>query len=74
LEILRVIRRRFGIGLLNLLYLQKGRVGGSGAYRGAHWHTMRDIHALFDGLPAANLKVRSAVFLAGPITKAAPCA
>jgi SAM-dependent methyltransferase len=67
-EILRVTRKRFAIGLLNrhsLLYLKKGRDGGSGAYRGAHWHTAREICALFDGLPAANLKVRSAVFLAG---------
>ena len=67
-EILRVTRKRFAIGLLNrhsLLYLQKGRAGGSGAYRGAHWHTTQEIRALFDGLPAANLKVRSAVFLAG---------
>ena len=74
-EILRVTRRRFGIGLLNrhsLLYFQKGRAGGSGAYRGAHWHTTREIRALFDGLPAANLKVRSGVFLAGgsPIARA----
>jgi SAM-dependent methyltransferase len=73
-EILRVTRKRFAIGLLNrhsLLYLQKGRAGGSGAYRGAHWHTTQEIRALFDGLPAANLKVRSAVFLAdgGPIAR-----
>ena len=67
-EILRVTRKRFAVCLLNrhsMLYLQKGRDGGSGAYRGAHWHTAREIYALFDGLPAANLKVRSAVFLAG---------
>jgi SAM-dependent methyltransferase len=73
-EILRVTRKRFAIGLLNrhsLLYLQKGRAGGSGAYRGAHWHTTQEIRALFDGLPAANLKVQSAVFLAsgGPIAR-----
>jgi len=73
-EILRVTRKRFAIGLLNrhsLLYLQKGRAGGFGAYRGAHWHTTQEIRALFDGLPAVNLKVRSAVFLAsgGPIAR-----
>ena len=65
-EILRVTRKRFAIGLLNrcsLLYRQKGRAGGSGAYRGAHWHTTREIRALFNGLPAANLTLRSAVFL-----------
>jgi SAM-dependent methyltransferase len=73
-EILRVTRKRFAIGLLNrhsLLYLQKGRRGGFGAYRGAHWHAAREIQALFDGLPAANLAVGSAVFLpgAGPIAR-----
>lgn len=67
-EILRVTRKRFAIGLLNrhsLLYLRKGHAGGSGAYRGAHWHSTQEIRALFDGLPAANLRVRSAVFVAG---------
>jgi SAM-dependent methyltransferase len=67
-EILRITRKRFAVGLLNrrsLLYLQKGRDGGSGAYRGARWHTAREIRALFDGLPAGNLKIRSAVFVAG---------
>jgi SAM-dependent methyltransferase len=65
-EILRVTRSRFAIGLLNrhsLLYLQKGTRGGAGAYRGAHWHTVRAIRALFDGLPVRNLEVRSAVLL-----------
>jgi SAM-dependent methyltransferase len=65
-QMLRVTRKRFAIGLLNrrsLLYLQKGRVGGLGAYRGAHWHTAREIRALFKGLPAGNLTLRSAVFL-----------
>lgn len=65
-EILRVTRRHFAVGLLNrhsLLYLQKGLAGGSGAYHGAHWHTSREIRALFDELPTASLTLRSAVFL-----------
>jgi SAM-dependent methyltransferase len=65
-EAVRVARRRFAIGWLNrssLLYRQKGRHGGSGAYRGARWHTARDVRALFAGLPVQNLKLRSAVFL-----------
>lgn len=48
-EMLRVARRRVVIGLLNrhsLLWLDKGRNGGSGAYRGAHWHTVRAAKAL----------------------------
>jgi SAM-dependent methyltransferase len=67
-EILRVTRKRFAIGLLNrrsLLYLQKGMRGGSGAYRGAHWHTAQEIHALFDELPVRDLLVESAVLLSG---------
>jgi len=65
-EALRVTRRRFVIGWLNrasLLYWQKGRHGGSGAYRGARWHTAREVRALFSGLPVKNLKLRSAIFL-----------
>lgn len=65
-EILRVTRRRFAIGLLNhasLLYLQKGRKGGQGAYRGAHWHTVAEVRALFAGLPVARLTLRTAIFL-----------
>jgi SAM-dependent methyltransferase len=67
-QVLRVTRKRFAIGLLNrhsLLYVQKGRHGGSGAYRGAHWHTRDEILALFDGLPAANVTLATAVLLPG---------
>ncbi|TXH73956.1 class I SAM-dependent methyltransferase [Thiobacillus sp.] len=65
-EIVRVARRRFAIGWLNrnsLLYAQKGRDGGSGAYRGAHWRTADEVRALFSGLPVRNLTLRSAIFL-----------
>jgi SAM-dependent methyltransferase len=65
-EMLRVTRRRFAIGLLNrhsLLYLDKGRDGGRGAYRGAHWHTRREIELLFAGLPAADLTFRTAILV-----------
>ena len=65
-EIVRVTKRRFAVGLLHrrsLLYLQKGRNGGKGAYRGAHWHTEAEIRELFSGLPVAGLHVRAAVAL-----------
>lgn len=65
-EIVRVARRRFAIGWLNrssLLYREKGKQGGSGAYQGARWHTVREVRTLFSGLPVRNLTVRSAVFL-----------
>lgn len=65
-ECVRVARRRFAIGWLNrnsLLYLQKGKGGGSGAYRGARWHTAREVRALFAGLPVRNLTLHSAIYL-----------
>lgn len=65
-EQLRVTRRRFVVGLLNrhsLLYLEKGRGGGSGGYRGAHWHTAAEIRALFAGLPVSGLRLCSAIAL-----------
>lgn len=65
-EIVRVTRRRFAIGLLNrhsLLWFQKGRQGGSGAYRGARWLSPGELRGCVNGLPVANVRLRSAVFL-----------
>jgi SAM-dependent methyltransferase len=65
-EAVRVARRRFALGWLNrasLLYWQKGRHGGSGAYRGARWHTAGEVRDMFAGLPVKNLILRSAIFL-----------
>ena len=65
-ECVRVARRSFAIGWLNrdsLLYRQKGRDGGSGAYRGARWHGADEVRALFAGLPVRKLTLRSAIFL-----------
>lgn len=66
-EMLRVSHRSVGLGLLNrysLLYLQKGRGGGQGAYRGARWHRPREARALLSGAGASGIVLRSAVFLA----------
>lgn len=65
-ECVRVARRRFALGWLNrdsLLYRQKGRGGGSGAYHGARWRIAREVRALFAGLPVRNLKLHSAIYL-----------
>jgi SAM-dependent methyltransferase len=65
-EAVRVARRSFAIGWLNrssLLYRRKGGHGGSGAYRGARWHTPAEVLALFADLPVRNLTLRSAIFL-----------
>lgn len=65
-EMVRVARRRIVLGLLNhnsLLHRQKGRQGGSGAYRGAHWHTSSEIRAALAALPIRNVCVASAIFL-----------
>jgi SAM-dependent methyltransferase len=74
-EAVRVARHRFAIGWLNrssLLYWQKGRGGGSGAYRGARWHSAGEVRALFSGLPMRKLKLRSAIFLPSA-TRTARC-
>lgn len=66
-EMLRVARRGLALGLLNrrsALYWHKGRHGGSGAYRGAHWHTRREIRALFDAAGLAPPRIEAAVLLA----------
>lgn len=67
-EMLRVTRRRFVIGLLNrnsLLFLEKGRDGGIGGYRGAHWHTMHEVKSLFSNLPVQDLTLRTAILIPG---------
>lgn len=73
-EIVRVTRRRLALGLLNrhsLLYLQKGHGGGSGAYRGAHWHTAAEVRALFAPMRVRDLRLSSAILLptGGPIAQ-----
>lgn len=65
-EMIRVARRRIAIGLLNrrsLLWLQKGRSGGHGGYRGARWHTTHEAADLLAGLPVRELRVQTAIHL-----------
>ncbi len=65
-EITRVTRRRFVLGLLNrhsLLWLDKGRSGGKGAYHDAHWHTRRELDEAMRELPVAHVHFGSAIFL-----------
>lgn len=67
-ELVRVARRRVVVGVLNrhsLLYLAKGRGGGRGGYRGAHWHTAAEIRSLFAGLPVTAVRLRTAVVVPG---------
>jgi SAM-dependent methyltransferase len=67
-EIVRVARKRWAIGLLNrrsLLYLQKGVHGGTGAYRGAHWHTPAQARTLARTASGGALREGSAIFLPG---------
>jgi SAM-dependent methyltransferase len=65
-EMARVCRRGLALGLLNrrsLLYLQKGRGGGRGAYHGARWHTPAQARALLATLPMSVHRVRTAIYL-----------
>jgi SAM-dependent methyltransferase len=67
-ELLRVTRRRLVLGLLNrhsLLYLRKGRHGGSGGYAGARWHTAGEIRSLLRRLGVECESARSAALLPG---------
>jgi len=64
-EIVRVARARFVVGLLHrrsALWLAKGRDGGAGAYRGAHWHTRAEIAEALRPLPVRDLRFGWAVF------------
>lgn len=66
IEITRVTRRRFVLGLLNrhsLLWLDKGRNGGKGAYHGAHWHTRIELAEAMQELPVEHIHFSSAIFL-----------
>lgn len=63
-EMLRVSRSRIVLGLLNrhsLLYWQKGRHGGTGAYAGAHWHTVGEIRQQLQKLGVTETLFRSAI-------------
>jgi ubiquinone/menaquinone biosynthesis C-methylase UbiE len=65
-EMARVSRRGLALGLLNrwsLLYLQKGRHGGLGAYHGAKWHSPAQAMALLKTLPMATRCMRTAIHL-----------
>lgn len=67
-EMVRVTRRRCALVLLNrrsLLYLRKGRRGGTGAYRGARWHTARELRSLLARFPLDNVAIASGIFLPG---------
>lgn len=65
-EIIRVSRSRFVVGLLNrnsVLWMKKGREGGTGAYRGAHWHTPREILRALKTFPVTGVSLRTAVLM-----------
>jgi SAM-dependent methyltransferase len=65
-EMVRVARSGIALGLLNrdsLLYLQKGRRDGKGAYRGARWHRPSEARALLSDIGVRKAQLRSAVFL-----------
>jgi hypothetical protein len=65
---IRVARRRIVVGLLNrhsLLWREKGRDGGRGGYRGAHWHESGEVQATLLDLGLARVHARTALFLPG---------
>lgn len=75
-EMIRVARRRIAIGLLNrhsLLWLSKGRKGGSGGYRGARWHSIGEARELLRALPVQRLGVCTGIHIpsGGPLARVA---
>jgi SAM-dependent methyltransferase len=74
-EMIRVTRRRLVVGLLNrhsLLWREKGRDGGTGGYRGAHWHSVNEIRSALAESPLHHVRVKTALFLprGSPIARA----
>lgn len=75
-EILRVARRRFGLGLLNrdsLLYRAKSR--DAGGYAGARWHNGDSVAALLRDLPVRDVRLATAIFIpdGGPLARTLEC-
>lgn len=67
-EIARVARKRWAIGVLNrhsLLYLQKGLQGGTGAYRGARWHSPAQARTLMHAGSRSPLREGNAIYFPG---------
>lgn len=67
-EMARVARERIAVGVLNrhsMLWREKGRRGGSGGYRGAHWHTPHELRQALGACSLRHVRIRSAVFLPG---------
>jgi len=65
-EIVRVSRKRFAIGLLNrhsLLWRDKDRHGGGGAYRGVRWLSSDEFLGSVRESPVANVRLRYAIYL-----------
>ncbi len=65
-EMIRVTRGRFAVGTLHrpsFLWWMKARGGGTGAYRGAHWHTGAEFRRGFDGLPVSDLRLHYGIFV-----------
>lgn len=64
-KMMRMTKKRFVLGLLNrtsLLYRNKGRQSGTGAYRGARWHTAREICELLARQPVERIAICSGIF------------
>jgi ubiquinone/menaquinone biosynthesis C-methylase UbiE len=67
-ELVRVTRRRLVIGVLNrhsLLFLWKGRKGGSGGYAGAQWHTAGELRRLLASAQVNDVTLRTAILAPG---------
>lgn len=62
-ELARVTRRRIALGLLNRYSLLHRQKAGRGAYRGAHWHTAREVRELFAQCGMPDVMLRFAIYV-----------
>lgn len=62
-ELARVTRGRVALGLLNRHSLLHRQKAGRGAYRGAHWHTAREVRELFAQCGMSDVTLRFAIYL-----------
>lgn len=68
-EMIRVARRKVAVAVLNRnssLWEVEGKNGGSGGYKGAHWHTKDELEAMIMDFGISKISFDSAIsFLSG---------
>ena len=64
-QMVRIAKKRVVVAVLNrnsTLWHIEGKTGGTGGYKGAHWHTADELKELLNGFDIKNLQFDSAIF------------